>query len=648
MRRSPRGRGAFAASLVLALGSCKILHTDMAANAFNGGLIDTSDGDPFHSPNDRAIEIVVRRMRDELGDGYFGQGAPDARVCEWMRYVAKNADEWVDKQVLKGDIRGGGTAGTSSCPLTVQQAMQKQIESWEPPGYKAPAISPCDDQGKRRDDVVMQLTDYVRFGTAVVRAASAAAALLDEHIATVDQVKRATRIAFDQTAQYLEDRRWRRNLSHPVAGLVVKGGAATGIFSAGVVWVALSLIDRCKNDMDCSASVDPRELRFSLLSGTSTGAMIVGAVDLYETQEEPADRATAMHKYLDWFACSAIDDLYCLRDRPIFDLARDGDFGALDGLLRFDGIMEKIRDNYGCAEMRNRTELVFNAVDFRTGRLYALSDEDRTALNRPWDVVQAAVASAVLPLFARPVYHMPVDYADAGPNFAYLDGGIRSELPLLPLVRRGAERLLVVSSAASVTGESKPLDNAVQIAARYIDISTGGITEGELEHAQRRAESARLAEIEVCEESVKGVCTPPCRVDKVCTGHWKDVCEAGAKETRTLGEKLEALWDVKSVWRDEQHVEQLHGYSFDPTEQRRLMLAGAEAARQWCLPIAKLLGIEPPPGSAFEKNVHKWCAPSLAPDFCGKPQSGTKPTKEMKACPADEPQPRPRDLERCR
>lgn len=620
-------------ALGLALGSCKILHTDMAANAFNGGLIDTSDGDPFHSPNDRAIEIVVRRMKDELADGYFGQGAPDARVCEWMRYVAKNADAWIDGQISDGGIRGGGTAGTNSCPLSVQTKMLHTIEDWHPPGYAAPTISPCDGT-KRRDEVVMQLTDYVRFGTAVVRAASAAASLLDEHLATVDQVKAGTRIAFEQTAQYLEDRRWRRSLDRPVVGLVVKGGAATGIFSAGVVWVALSLMHSCKNDPACTS----KDVRFSLLSGTSTGAMIVGAVDLYETAENQA----AMDSYLHWFACSAIDDLYCLRDRPIFDLARDGDYAALDGLLRFDGIIEKIRDNYTCSEMRNRTELVFSTVDFRTGRLYSLSDQDRTSLNRPWDVVQAAVASAVLPLFAKPVYNMPVDYSDAGPPFAYLDGGIRSELPLLPLVRRGAERLLVVSSAASVTGESKPLDNAVQIAARYIDISTGGVTEGELEHAQRRAESARLAEIEVCEETMKSVCTPPCRIDKVCTGHWKDVCNADANPTSTIDEKLEALWDVKSVWRDEQHVEQLHGYSFDPQEQRRLMLAGAEAARQWCLPIAKLLGIEAP-----EKQIHKWCAPALAPDYCGK-ETKKASTKQMKACPADEPQPRPQDLKACR
>ena len=328
-----------------------------------------------------------------------------------------------------------------------------------------------------------------------------------------------------------------------------------------------------------------------------------------------------------------MNDLYCVRNHSVVDLvrgegAREQD--VRDSMLDFVGLAQKIEGAYRCDEMNNRTELVLNAVDFRTGRLYGLSDQDRATLRTPWDATMAIVSSAALPFIVRPVYHLPVDPIDAGPdagregNFAYLDGGIRSELPVLALVRRGVERVLVVSSGSSVTGETAPIANGANMAVRYINVSIGGVTESEIEHARTRAEAVRLAEHEACMEWMdahRSLCSGACDRNAVCSGDFARACAyksrpSGDADPRPRNaEIVDASWMMTTVWRDERRVPGLPGYSFEPAEQRRLMLAGAEAARQKCLVLARTLGIEPAsidadPNKA-RATLFDWCTPTL-------------------------------------
>src|SRR6185437_12875612 len=126
----------------------------------------------------------------------------------------------------------------------------------------------------------------------------------------------------------------------------------------------------------------------------------------------------------------------------------------------------------------------------------------------------AALASALLPLIGEPavftqgdhsrfdVAYDPKDLARTAPS--YLDGGIRSELPILPLVRRGAERVLAVGSGASMVNEVGRIPTAIQIGTRYIDVNTGAVTETEIDYAQRLAESVRLRRRARLREAARG------------------------------------------------------------------------------------------------------------------------------------------------
>lgn len=640
------------AAFVLFAGASAACHglvpTRVLADAFNTGMLEARP-DPYYSPEKRAEDVVARRMRDELTGGYFGQGRPDARVVLWLQVLGRNADAFMNETLTVDEALATPVPPAAESPSRargrrVEQSIDLHVDT-------LPVERPlCRARHDVDAESVAVLADYVRFRTSVLRAVGAAGALLDERFATMGEATRGAQRAFEDSARYLEARRWRREIDRPVTGLVVKGGAATGIYSAGVVWVALNILDACVKQGVC----DRGSAGFALMSGTSTGATIVGAVDKFQTAlaAPNGDTASALRLYEQWYLCSSMDSLYCVRNGSAINLAR-GEGAAKDAvqdsMLDFIPLAKKIEGNYGCGEMNNRSELVLNAVDFRTGRLYSLSDQDRSTLRAPWDVTKAIVSSAALPFIVRPIYDLPVDpLADAG-NFAYLDGGIRSELPVLSLVRRGVERVLVVSSDASVLGEAAPISNATDMAIRYIGVSTGGITEAEIEHARSRAEADRLAEHEACSDFLKKhdqgailhgrspLCTGVCDRDAVCSGDFAHACDRVValrpiEGTPHNAEVVEKTWRMTNVWRDERRVPGLPGYAFDPAEQRRLMLAGAEAARQKCEAIAESLGIDVGP-KLTKAKLYEWCTRRLPTNaqVCG--QASVDAAKTQKQAP---------------
>jgi predicted acylesterase/phospholipase RssA len=623
LRAMRRAWGMVSALAIVVATSC-VLRTTLVAQLFNAGAID-SESDPTREPAERRRRLVVSVVREELMDGYFRQGG-GAHSCALVAdEAAANPKKFVSyvkcfaygSSAEKCDLARSAPPQPPPPPPPQTKAQPQnpiQQQSLQSPAQQQalreraheitkgwfadelPHEALCKDN-KLNHKLAGRFTDRVRFDLAVARAAERLGELLHEGLVDERALSEGSALGFKQAAAYLKSRRWGRSFERPVTGLVVKGGAATGIYSAGVVWVALQLMHVCMDDPDCHPKAD---MRFRLLSGTSTGAMIVTAVDRFGSAKDSNERQKSLDGFVRWFTCYSLRDLYCVETDSLLSLVDER-----KGVITFDGI-ETILD--GCVNtdmLKNGTELVLNVVDFHSGRLLALSDQGE--LRTPKDVVKAAVASAALPAIVEPVDALSIDVPVGNDPVVrvpgtYLDGGIRSEIPLHALARRGAERTLVVSSAASIGGDTKALTQAAAIAGRYIDVSTGGVTESELQHAQRWVESVRFAELQECgrrltapapDESQPTCTSGGCKVSAMCEGRWQEACSStkAAEDRRSLETRIEKLWRVEKFFRNETEAPRAAGYDFRPAEQRRLFQAGAEAARQRCLHLAELLGL---------------------------------------------------------
>ncbi|HSY25123.1 MAG TPA: patatin-like phospholipase family protein [Polyangiaceae bacterium] len=660
---------------VLAIAGCYDvgLKTDVLVTAFNNGALDTGNGDPFVTPRDAATQLVVDRVTQELGDAYFDQGSTSSLVASWMTGVANDVDAFVALVVeldCLNDLHIGsmcpypappvadaGTPAVATAPPATSSRdarrleMRSKVRSFarkhlgatlgRAAAAGAPEGSVCTGNALKRS-VAQEFLDFIRFEAAVDRAAHAAAGLLAQGLVHERDVKEGAQRAFLNAARYMEDRGWHRSFDRKTLALVTSGGAATGVFTAGAVWAVLNLVNECMNDASC---VPPgTDLRFELASGTSTGAVVNTTVDAFNTPSTHDGRTTELKKMTGYFTCSGVSDLYCTRSAPLVSLLQEGP-GAQDSLLEFRGLIEQLRGATLCSQIRgtqNMSELILNTVDFRSGRLLSLSDQEEFSIRSKEDLVQATIASAALPVIVRPVYKLPAN-PDPSRNQGYLDGGIRSEVPVMAVVRRGAERVLVIGSDSSVASSSNLPPNGLRMAARYIDVTLDGLVETELSESQAYAQALRLAEMDACSDELdpatgysKGLCPPDrpgCR-DALCKADWGQVCApsppAGpspppssplpAKPSLgkpSLDIQMEPFWEMESIFRDPR-VEPLHGYAFDPTQSQRLFLAGAEAIRTSCVSVAKLIGIPVPsdPADPLRSRLAAWCSPSLPADAC--------------------------------
>ncbi len=706
-----------ALSLALALlpGMKCFLSTGDVAQTFNEGIIDSSGGDPFREHARVVRENIALRVGDELIDGYFGMGVCQARVpgvrhdvAGWLRAAAADpvcfcelvadyaAEEYGGVRVDCGRRSGASCITPSDARDTKRLHILGAVERWaaEAPALEAarpaaerstaacvdpaltvPSRSACSARDQRDVGGLTHFVDFLRFRNAVERAVRETAALLVEGFADSQGIRDGARDAFERAARYLDGRRWARRLDRRTTGIVSKGGAATGIFSAGATWTVLNLIHRQRLEHEAACRADPGRCvatrdqpRFDLVSGTSTGAFIAAAVDRFLTGDpSPEYRAEIIHRLFEWFSCFALNDMYCAHDDNVLSLINNGSEPPLLGMLSFDGLGAILEAHYAPGDLHNSSELILNTVDFRSGRLFSLSDQQDMRTTR--HVRQAVIASAVLPFIADPIEDLPLpvgfdhpspDEIDQGaiiPRWSYLDGGIRSELPVMPLVKRGVERVLVVSSASSVIGEASRLRSGIEIATRYIDVSTGGVTETEIAHAQRRVESVRLAEAIDCRRAVSfsesgkpgslpSVCRREdhCEADALCSANFDDVCTAtvgnpaqhghgtgGGNKMRAPSDQLDDVWAIRGVFRDEQLIVPVHGYDFNPRDQRRLFIAGADAARRQCLAIADMLGIAVDT-LAQRRKVTSWCSSPLPEAPCACYQRSDDAPHGMRTC----------------
>ncbi len=660
-RRGWEGR-LIALGLLGLVGAC-VIKTDLIAQQFNSGAIDTPS-DPARLPSERKEAIVVQLLREELMDAYFQQGKAcgavwgepaGTNVCAGLdrasRYPdPKESDPFVeyvkcfayetereDCDVLQS---GGPAQPADDASSVMQQAPRPELgaelkrgasrvtDRWLSPYPRAPLCRGAELE----PNVVGPFVDRIRFDLAVARAAEAVGNVLREGLVNEEAVITGKQRGFHDAALYLRNRRWQRQTAQRTLGLAAKGGSATGIYTSGAVWTILNLIRGCTKEPEACGLPRGAKIEFQVLSGTSTGTMVVTGVDRFFSYNTDPERQAAIDDLARWFTCLSLNDLYCVESADLFSLASDGH----RGVLKFDGIRNVLSRCVRDEQLTNGTELVLNITDFRSGRLLHLSDQGE--LTGKCDVVSAAVASAALPFFVFPEPDMRVDVdAPEKREGAYVDGGIRSEIPLLAMVKRGVERAIVVSSSASVLADTEKLKSGVDVGLRYIDVATGGVSEMELDHAQRRAESVRYSEYDACRLALENhpeMCLPPCDPEALCEGRWEDACKLAAPEAAAPDpegkvvederpkrqaspeERIRPLWDVERIFRNTEEIEGLHGYDFNPDDMRRLFRGGAESTRQRCVQIAGKLGI-PAPGvpltPAIVATLMRFCNTRLAP-----------------------------------
>lgn len=588
--------------LVASAASCHTrgINSDLLLEAFNGGATD-SIPDPLLSPEEIAEERVALVAKSSLIRGFSSQGVRNG----------PSIATWLEDRNVKALVIGHLTRRRAACPALPPPAPSASAaSSAEPAPTTAPGGAPPPPQGNAPTPSVAQsdatvesdgcaaslrkgLFDYLlknaaagvvvpagpvcrdrevtrtgelygdaaRLAAAIDIATIEVARMLDqERVVDGFRAAKGFEKAMDEAAMYLRDRRWQPSHRAPTFGLAIKGGASSGVYSAGVVWRVLTLLQRYREwksaptgglpDAHATNGIEPPEARFAVASGTSAGAVIAAVVDIFheesclidcdldpnpakcrlpecaaatscspskevrDAQTEPSGKmvvesARYCQEYArtltaSLFTCPSQAQLYCLDSRPVWEL-----LGKQKGLMDFDGLRDYIAKYVTADALVDPTELVLTTVDFRWGQLYVQSDQDpSTVLStfglKPGEVNAEAVkqvsrniqASFVLPFIAWPVAKLRVRGADR--DGIFLDGGIQSELPINALWQRGVERAIVVGSAPP---ESTPIalpKNAAEIAKRYLDVSLSGVTASEWRDAIPHARYVEAFETSAC------------------------------------------------------------------------------------------------------------------------------------------------------
>ncbi|HTJ80841.1 MAG TPA: patatin-like phospholipase family protein [Polyangiaceae bacterium] len=654
-RRWPRRAWAPLVVSALATGiACRApagVSSDRLLIAFNGGATD-SIPDPALSRDEIAIERVRLTARRFLVRGYFTQGDTSAgpNIGTWLEASAI-------RDLAKGEVllRRDAIVRSGDAPPRHEDAPAKPDGSDGPatqsPAPIAPSAEPggagrsngngngnvptmaSDDiarsfherlyaylrlekAGEHRldsgplceadaghgliEDKARRHRDAARLAADLDMAAIEVGKMLAEGLVDERQALAGLDVAMDEAAHYLRSRRWQPDDASPTVGIALKGGASTGVYSAGATWRLLTMMQRYHA---WSKRPGAAKLRFTIASGTSAGAIIAAVVDLFNRSDctiDAAAHAFIERNHLDphalhlvgrpdvcqdyarvllatFFTRSNEKSLYCIDRRLITQLASDQ-----KGLMDFTGLREKMQRYIGQDALANPSELVLTTVDFRWGELDVQSDQDPSTTNllEPdqgiSDVISSIEASFVLPFIAHPVDRLRV--AGRMREGVFLDGGIKSEIPVIPLLERGVERALVVGSGMPRITPTAPQKNALTIAARYLDVSLSAVTEGDWNAVTPLARYMEDFERRACRDLGPEVPYPK----KLCDGDPVAACNGGPVVPR----RFEALGIFR---RDD--IDPTFGYTFDPVQMKRLFSAGAEEVRSRCAATATFLGM---------------------------------------------------------
>lgn len=614
-RARRRARGALvAATATVGLCGASCSTVDIV-KGFNNGAHGTQ-GNPAESFETAGARIVAALIRDRMTGSYFHQGARGAAsshhpLDQWTEYAKGSFVGHVQKAV-------GGAHPSSR--VDVDSLGYRKLAETEladgPWNQLSRSFPPCDGTGALSRPA-RTFVDGVRFQAAYLQAVATASDWYGHGFITLRALERGANLGFDEARTYLANRKWNRDPVEPTTGLVISGGASTGMYSAGAVWIMLHMIQGCLNSPHCPGG----DHRFRLVSGTSAGALIATAVDLFNSEiaegvqhKRPGvagtTQAPALQMLAGWFTCLPANQLYCVEKDTSASL-----FTSRVGIARFDGVRYLLGKTVTPSMIDNVSELILNTVDFQTGELLALSDQNPFETKDHCDVVNQALASIPLPLIANPQPALRVQGAVR--SGFYLDGGVRSTLPLFPVVARGAERVVVVSSSAPLLDGSTPPGDALNLLSRYTGIASGQSSEEGVAFSKTFAALRHARELALCSD-------PPQQRDpgdpqpawwgSLCKGDFAAVCPAPATPGAPAASPPESPIFAE-LYRDEARVDEASGYNFKPRESLVLFLAGMAAARERCAELAAFLGMHDTP-----EAVQRWCnAPMPTRKLCESP-----------------------------
>jgi predicted acylesterase/phospholipase RssA len=547
--------------------ACGGLKMGAAIERLNEDMVPS--GPPPRRPSiDERVEQLVAK---HWVDAYYRPAA----VRGWLEAVARDSAPIVElTRCLDGVGRGQGTAATCYGDFS---APGRATASWG-----LPATAPATDETERTEiDAERFLANGRALGASLIELGQSLGGAFPN---VAPGIARGARRA----GNYIAARRWSRG-ARPTTALVVGGGSANGAFGAGFVYRLMEVLAACRT----APTGGCPDARVDLVAGTSTGTLIGALTDLYFS---PGRERTAMDLMLQNYTCSVEADLYCVPDEYVWKLAHDA-----RGLVRFDGIANKIERFITPEVEQNSLELVGVTVDLGSGSLLGFSDQDPADAMLGCGRRDALLASIVLPVMAEPVDALSLKSGTRrGP---FVDGGVGSLVPMLEAVQRGAERVVVLSNYPFAPEPAPEPRHAFDMLTRTmtLGIVLPGATEPE--RAELVVVKRRLLEHHVCRErfaSWDSASSAPTATPRA----WEPFCrrtQPGAapppatRSTWRVGAsfpEIETSFQSAWVYRPEVGVETAQGYAFDPKIMRPLFLLGVSTFQRRCREMLELYAIQ--------------------------------------------------------
>jgi predicted acylesterase/phospholipase RssA len=581
----------------VACAGCPQARTPYLLKTLNSGL--SSGTPPARTPADVRL---ARLARSQLADSYFDPQT----VGSWMQKAAHDPSPILAQL----DCLRAKRTQPESCYRAFdlgETPANAAGKIWGLPAVGTPQAPPTFDPN---DPSAQQEIDVERFA-ANARSIGSSILVFEDILGRrlTDADLRAGLVkGIDEARDYILARSWRRQATRPTTAVVMSGGAATGAFTAGFVSRLLQVLDGCHHAKDAAGNaVDAcPAASIDLVVGTSTGSLVGVLVDLFHTKGQ---EALARRLLVDNYTCSTERDLYCMHDEYDWKLASD-----LKGIVRFDGIEKKLTQAIAGGTANNKTESVAVSVDFDSGDIYAQSDQDPADETDTAGRAKAVLASIVEPVMADPVDGLPLKNGIIAGTF--IDGGIRSGLPMREAVHRGAERTLVIATGSIDPGPSAHADSALPILLRTIDLATGQPFVGEVQEAEFAAATRRLVEYKVCKTRVGAATKAPAAIDleRFCrrtalfpaTDAHAEIAAATYIGPQ-LFEEVAQTWKSEWVYRPESGGPSAVGYSFDPRLMRELFKQGVTTFQTRCDETLSLFGVP-----ASIRNANDACKLSAA------------------------------------
>lgn len=552
---------------------CSFLRTDV--------LLDTLNAPDSPEPKDpplrvAAVERVAGLTRAQLTDAYVDP----ARAGAWMEALGASPEAVLDMSACLVQHAGNDTA---SCYENAERAgyvdRTVRAAAWGVPlpAQSFSAAAPAEEE-----------VDAQRFLSNAMGIGPSLAALQQslEVPLTREVLAQGIQRGAASAAAYVRARSWRRDLQRPSNAVVLSGGGANGAFSAGAMWRLLGILEQCRGK---PAPEGCGDARIDLAAGTSTGALISTLVDLFHT---PGQEANARRLLLGNYTCTVESDLYCVNSTWLWNLAED-----TRGLVKFDGVYAKLEQFIQPEMLHNGTELVSVSVDFQTGDVFGVSDQDPADFKpgasdkqRKGGMVRAIVASIAEPVLSNPAVRLPSAAGDR--TGTYYDGGVRSGLPLLQAVQRGAERVLVISTGGMNPSPAMDPKNAMSVLMRTIDLFVAQPRVAEVQQAELLAVTRRLGEYNVC--TLRGATEDFCR--RKGTGFHPRMVGPGAGQAVWMGsarfDQVASSWRSTWMFKPESGLATASGYSFTPEVMQPLFVAGVESMQKRCKEVLSLFDIQ--------------------------------------------------------